>query len=136
MAAANPSLRALALISGAQGVSLVAYAGYVAVEGVRIGVTGPAPVSTVPGLLLEILIFSVFGVALVLVARGFLRARRWSRSPFVLAQLLGLVVAVPLAQGFDLGPRLVGLAWAASAIAGVVLAVLPGTTQSLAGEEP
>lgn len=41
----------------------------------------------------------VIGAGLVLVARALLAAKRWARSPAILAQLLALPVGVGLVQG-------------------------------------
>lgn len=45
-------------------------------------------------------VFGVFvGAALVLVARGISRCRRWSRAPALVVQVLCVPVAITLAQG-------------------------------------
>lgn len=69
-----------------------------------------------------------YGVALILVARGLERKRRWSRGPTVATQLIQL----PLAYGFRTGET----AWIAAllALAAVVVLVcvlLPSSTAAL-----
>ncbi len=64
---------------------------------VRHGVTGPSEVATVGGVAVEITLFMIFGAALVWVALGIWRSRGSALTPFLLAQVLGLTVALPLA---------------------------------------
>ncbi|PHX60711.1 MAG: hypothetical protein CK552_04420 [Actinobacteria bacterium] len=118
-------LIALAAISGAEGLVLIGYACYDVIQAIRVGTTGPAEVSNGPALFIQILIFVVFGIGLLLIARGWLQGQRWSRSPFVLAQLIALLVGFPLAQN-SAGPgRAVGVTVLICALAGGVLAFTP-----------
>lgn len=132
-------LRILSGIAVAEGLAFLAYAAYDIVRALQIGATGPAPVSNVPGLILQPLIFTILGLALGAAALGFLRSRRWARAPFVLMQLLILVVAVPLALAStgEAGtiPHLAGIALTLIAVGGLVLTFLPTTTQALAGRD-
>jgi len=124
-------LMALAMVSWLQGTALLAYALFDIVEAVTVGISGPAPVSNASGLMLQILLFLVFGVGLILVGRGWWQVRRWARAPFVLAQLIALVVGVPLAQASDASVRIPGLALSAIAGVGLILVFLPRTTRAL-----
>ncbi len=132
-------LRILAGISVVEALAFLAYAAYDIVRAIQVGATGPAPVSNVPGLILQPIIFAVLGLALGATAVGFRRSRRWARAPFVLMQLLILVVAVPLAMASAAeagpGPRLAGIILSILAIGGLVLTFLPRTTSALAGQE-
>lgn len=98
---------------------------------VREGMTGPAEVSSVPAFVLQVLIFLALGGGLLLIARGWTRASRSARAPFVLAQLLALVVGVPLigTGGLITG---VGVVLVVLAVAGVLFALSPATTRALA----
>lgn len=118
-------LIALAAISGAEGLALIGYACYDVIQAIRFGTTGPAEVSNGPALLIQILIFMVFGTGLLLIARGWLGGQRWSRSPFVLAQLIALLVAFPLAQDSSGPGRAVGVSVLICALVGGVLALTP-----------
>ncbi|MFZ4495912.1 MAG: hypothetical protein ACOYN7_00515 [Candidatus Nanopelagicales bacterium] len=118
-------LIALAAISGAEGLALIGYACYDVIQAIRFGTTGPAEVSNGPALFIQILIFMVFGIGLLLIARGWLQGQRWSRSPFVLAQLIALLVAFPLAQDSSGPGRAVGVSVLLCALVGGVLALTP-----------
>ena len=132
-------LRVLSGIAVVEGLAFLAYAVYDIVQAIRIGATGPTPVSNVPGLILQPLIFAVLGLALGAAAIGFWRARRWARAPFVLIQLLILVVSVPLALASaadaGTGPHAAGIILTVVAVGGLVLTFLPSTTGALAGRE-
>ena len=118
-------LIALAAISGAEGLALIGYACYDVIQAIRFGTTGPAEVFNGPALFIQILIFMVFGIGLLLIARGWLGGQRWSRSPFVLAQLIALLVAFPLAQDSSGPGRAVGVSVLICALVGGVLALTP-----------
>lgn len=124
-------LVALALVSWLQGAALLGYAVFDVVEAVTVGISGPAPVSNTTGLMLQILLFLVFGAGLLLVGWGWWQVRRWARAPFVLAQLIALVIGVPLAQAAEAGVRLPGILLSAVAGIGLVLVFLPKTTRAL-----
>lgn len=65
----------------------------------RDGITGPAAVASPIGITLEVLLYLVFGAALLWIARGLSRGSSAALTPFALAQVLGLTVAIPLATG-------------------------------------
>ena len=121
----------LALISVLQGVALLGYAIFDIIEAITVGITGPAPVSNSTALTLQILLFVIFGAGLIAVAWGWWQVRRWARAPFVLAQLIALVVGVPLAQAAEATARVPGILLSMVAVIGLVLVFLPKTTQSL-----
>ena len=111
----------LAAIAGIEGLALAGYAVFELIEAVRLGATGPAEVSNPAAITLQIVIFAVFGAGLLMVARGWLRRSRWVRGPFVLAQIIALVVGVPLLQAAGAVEKLAGIAIVALAVAGIVL---------------
>lgn len=123
---------ALAAISGVEGVALIGYALYDGVQAIRIGITGPVEVSNGPALLIQILIFMLLGVGLLLVARGWLRMQRWARSPFVLAQLIALLVGFPLAQASTGPEHVVFIGVLIVVLLGAILAVTPPVGRALA----
>lgn len=127
----HPMLLALAAIAAIQGTGLIGYAIYDVVQGLTVGLTGPAEVSNLPALLLQIVIFAALGVGLLLVARGWWGAKYGARAPFVVAQLLALVVGVPLLTAPDSWTRQVAIAVIAAAIVGMVLAFTPPVTRAL-----
>ena len=121
-----------AVVAGIEGIALLVYAVYIAVQVARLGITGPAEVSNPVAVTLEITIFGLLGVALVLAARGLWRARRWARSLLLVGQFLALVVGVPLATAEGGVERTAGMALVALAIAGIVAAFWPSTTAAVA----
>jgi hypothetical protein len=128
------TIRLLALIALVEAIGLIAYGIYEAVQGVLVGATGPAEVSNVPAIIVQVLIFAALGVGMVYVCRGWWRRRRWARAPFVLAQLIGLLVGIPIAQTPGAGPRIAGLALTILAVCGIVVALTPAVTRAL--QEP
>ena len=112
---------ALAGIAGIEGLALAGYAVFELIEAIRLGATGPAEVSNPAAITLQIVIFAVFGAGLLMIARGWLRRSRWVRGPFVLAQIIALVVGVPLLQAAGAVEKLAGIAIVALAVAGIVL---------------
>ncbi len=122
----------LGVIAVIEGIGLLAYAVYDAAEGIRIGATGPAEVSSVPALILQIAILGAFGAGLVLVGTGWMRERRWARAPFLLAQLIALVIGGPLVSAVGGVERIAGIIIILLAATGVVLVFTPAVTRSLA----
>lgn len=127
----HPLLIVLAIIAAAQGIALIGYAVFDIVQGVTVGLTGPSEVSNLPGLVLQIAIFAALGIGLLLVARGWWGAKYGARAPFIVAQILALVVGVPLLSAPDPGTRQVGIALVVAGVAGIVLALLPPVTRLL-----
>lgn len=124
-------LRVAAAVAGVEGAAFTAYAVFVIVEVARYGITGPAAVSNVQSVTLEIIIFAVFGVGLLLAGWGLWRARRWGRAPAVLGQLLGLVVGVPLIGAEGPVERAAGMLIVVLAVVALVCLFVPSTTRAL-----
>jgi uncharacterized membrane protein (DUF2068 family) len=123
-----------AVVAGIEGVALLAYSAYITVQVARLGITGPAEVSSPVAVTLEIIIFALFGIAMVLAARGLWRARRWARSLLVVGQFIALVVGVPLATAAGGVERSAGFVLVGLAIAGLVAAFWPSTTAAVADD--
>ena len=81
-----------------------------------------------------IVIFLVFGAALLLAAWGLWRTRRWSRSLAVLGQLIGLVVGVPLVSATGSVERIAGILVVLMSIGALVCLFLPSSTRALVDE--
>ena len=120
------SFAALAAIAAVEGLGLVIYAIFDIIEAIRVGITGPADVSNPAALLLLIVIYLVFGVGLLLVARAWWQMRTWQRGAFVLTQVIALLVFFDLAKSVESLPRTVGLFILLLAVAGIVLVFTPG----------
>ena len=130
----HPLLASLSAIAAIEGISLVGYALYDVVQGITVGITGPPEVSNLPALVLQIVIFAALGIGLLLVARGWWGAKYGARAPFIVAQLLALVVGVPLVSAPDAWTRQVGVALIIVAVVGLVLALLPAVTRIIVQE--
>lgn len=131
MRAPSRPFATLAGIAAIQGLVLVGYAGFDLISAIRYGIQGPSEVSNPPAVALQILIFALFGAGLLLVASGWWRMRRWARAPFLLVQLLAIVVGIPLAQAGGAVERATGMVTVAVAIAGGVIALLPAVGRVL-----
>lgn len=118
-----------------EGAALIGYAIYLVVQVARFGITGPADVSNVPAVVLEILIFALFGAGLVVAARALWRGRRGGRGPAVLAQIIAAVVGGPLAFATEPGPRFVGILVVVVAVVTVIALLSRGVTRELTQEE-
>jgi cytochrome bd-type quinol oxidase subunit 1 len=128
-------LRILGAISAIEGLFYLVYACLVVIGISREGLTGPSQVSNVSGVTLEVLIFAMFGAAMLLVSFGWFGRRRWARAPFALAQVLVLVVSVPLIGATDVWQQVVALSVSIVALVGSFIAFTPRVTQQLHGDE-
>ena len=126
-----PALLVLAITAVVEGIAFLVNAASTGWSAWQSGLTGPAEVSSAQGFVLELVIFIVFGLALVATGRGWLHARRWARSVHVLAQLLILVVAIPSLGA--VAPAQQVIAWIAAVLAGgtLVLALAPTVTRAI-----
>lgn len=124
-------LLAPAAIAAVEGVALIGYAVYVAVNGLLEGTTGPEEVSNLPALISLIVILAVLGIGMLLIARGWWQGRRWSRSPFILAQIIVVLLGWEASQSADSAERIVGFVGIAFGILGIVLAFLPPVSRAL-----
>lgn len=122
---------AVAVVAALQGIGLLLYAGYDAVQAIRVGVTGPAEVSNPPAVVLLIVLMAAFGVGMLVVARGWWLGAGWARGPFVFAEILAALVGYQVAQTPDGGlVRWVGIVLALSAVLGLVIALVAGRREA------
>lgn len=131
MPARTPAIVAVAAISAIEGLGLLGYAIYDIVQTLRLGVTGPEEVSNVPAVVLIIVILLLFGAGMLCVARGWWREERWARAPFLVAQILGVLVGWDLAQASGGSERIIGIAVIIVAAIGIVLAFLPAVARAI-----
>lgn len=129
-------LRAATAIAALEALALIAYTVFLLVEALRLGTTGPEEVSNVPALVTEIVVFAAFGAGLAWLTRGLWLRRAWARTPFLVAQIFGLVVGIPLLQAEGGVERAVGAAVVACALVGAVLVFTPAVSAELNGDDP
>jgi hypothetical protein len=110
-------LTAAALVAGLEGVAIAAW-------GVTMFFGGSSDV--LPGLLVLAL-----AALPLLAAYGLRRARRWSRGPALIVQLVALPIAWNLLRSDGAGLVAAGAAFGVLALAGLVLLVHPATTDAL-----
>jgi hypothetical protein len=96
----------LTLLSGLEGLALLV-TGVVAVVNSVTGSSYGVKGEDSSAIVLEVIIFLALGLGLLVVAKGWYSLQRWARSPFVLAQLLGL--AIGIWSDTQIGVRLVFL---------------------------
>ena len=119
-----PALRPAAVVLVLEGIAAFAYGVF---EATQIN-AARFVVGLGAGLLLV-----AYGVALVVLARGLVRARRWSRGPVVATQLIQL----PLAWNFREGETAwVAVLLALTAIVVLVCVFLPSSTAALIAKDP
>ena len=119
----------LAAIALVQAVGLVVFGLYDALLTPLEGASGA--VGGLAGRALQVIIFVAFGVGMAIVARGWQRVRRWARAPFIVAQVIGVAVGIPMAQTGGTVARIVGVALVIVGLAGIVLAVSGPVTRAL-----
>jgi hypothetical protein len=132
--APDRALVVLALIAMLQGVALLGYALFDVIEAIRVGTTGPEEVSSTPAVIFLIVVTAAFGVGLVLVARGWWRAQRWARAPFILTQVIVGLIGYELSQAQGSVERTVGYACVLIAVLGLVLSFAPAVSRAI--DEP
>lgn len=116
---------ALTAIAAAEGIALVIYGIYDLIQSLRLGATGPADVSNLPALILQIVIYLILGAGMLLIADAWRRGRFWQRGAFMLGQIFAVVI------GYEfIGPE-GGIAWVTGillmllGVAGLVLVFTP-----------
>ncbi|GAA2094291.1 hypothetical protein [Actinomadura alba] len=120
------TLTAAAAVEATEGIVALGFGFYVAWETIVGKPLDPASAIGVT------LFAFLAGAGMLAVARGLLRAERWSRSPAVLTQLFALPVSVSMLQGeqYALGVPLIVLALAA-----LVLVLCKPSNNALVHEE-
>lgn len=130
-----PPFLALGAVAALEGTALVGYAAFDIVEFARSGISGPSEVSSLPALILQVLIFLTFGVGLLAVGRGWWLVSRRARAPFLLAQLIALVVGFPLAQAAGSTERVAGIVIVAVALLGIAVSLAPAVSRALEDDQ-
>ncbi|MGW4643859.1 hypothetical protein ACWEN6_35440 [Sphaerisporangium sp. NPDC004334] len=116
------TLTVAAIVLAVEGAAAVLLGGYVGIETI---IGAPADVSSS----IFVAAFGVVaGAALLWVARGALKAARWSRAPGVVTQIFALPVAVSLVQS---GQGVIGVPLGLAALAGLAALLAPATTRAM-----
>jgi hypothetical protein len=68
----------------------------------------------------EVVTFCLFGIGLLLVAWGLFGQRSWSKLPFVVAQLLGFTVGIPLLSSTETLGLTIGVSITLGAAIGLI----------------
>lgn len=123
---------AIVAIAAVEGLGLVGYAAYSLVEAMRVGATGPSDVSNGPAIAVQIAIEVLFGAGMIWVALGWWRTRPWARAPFLVAQILGILIGFDLAQSEGAIEKVVGIGLIIIAAVGAVLVFRPAVSRRLA----
>lgn len=123
----------LALIAALEGIALL-FNGAIAVYSAVTDGTYGAQGSDSSAILIEIVIFVVFGVGLLIVAKGWFTMKRWVRSPFVLAQLIGLFGGASMVFDSAASSKVPGLLLAVPALIGLVVTFSPAMVRATAAE--
>ena len=121
----------LALIAALEGIALLvngAIAVYSALTDGSYGTQGEDS----SAILIEIVIFVVFGIGLLMVAKGWFTMKRWARSPFILAQLIGLFGGGSMVFDSSASSKIPGLLLAVPALIGLVLTFSPAMVRATA----
>jgi hypothetical protein len=124
--------RSLAVVAGLEGLAFLVYAVVDIVVVIGEGLTGPEEVSNPVAFGMQVVIFVALGTGLLVLARGWWICRRWVRGPFILAQLLGLVVGVPLLQSTL---PLAGAVIVVISLVSLMVSLLPPVTRALLGDQ-
>lgn len=93
--------------------------------------TGPEEISNTSAINLEIVIFLVLGFGLIVTGIGWWRSKRWARAPFVLMQVISLLVGYNFLPSTGANERIAGIVMIACAVVGILLTFLPSTTRAL-----
>lgn len=135
MTAPDRPLVVLAGIALLEGLGLVGYALFDVIEAVRVGLTGPEDVSNAPALILLVVITAGFGAGMLWVSSGWWKAQRWARAPFILSQIIGVLIGYELAQSAGSAERYAGIAIALIALVGLILSFAPGVSRAIGDQD-
>jgi hypothetical protein len=101
---------------GAVAAEVVGLVGYgIAIGWVAQG-NGGGKVSAAPVL---VALYLIFAALVALVGRGIMSHRHWARTPYLLVQVFGIIVAYTLARGTGLAPHMFAVVVGVVAVAGL-----------------
>jgi hypothetical protein len=103
-----------------QGIALGVYAIWAFISALNTG-----EIERVDTFITENIIYSIFVVSIILVAKGFQKLKKFAFTPFLLIQLFALIIGWPFVEDSDLTTKVFGLVVISSAIFALALALLP-----------
>lgn len=118
-------VRRLLWIAVVETAGLAVLVGSIAISAARAG-------SGLSALASELLVYASFLGAMLLICRGLWRRRSWARTPFLMAQMFGLVAAWLFVRADAPVTKVSGLVLAAVSVLGIVLVLHPRVTAALA----
>jgi hypothetical protein len=103
-----------------QGISLGVYALWAFVSALLTG-----EIERIDTFITENIVYAIFVISIILVAKGFQKLKKFAFTPFLLIQLFAIIIGWPFVEDSDLTTKIFGLVIISSSIFGLVLALLP-----------
>jgi len=74
---------------------------------------------------IENIVYLIFVISIILVAKGFQKLKKFAFTPFLLIQLFAIIIGWPFVEDADLYTKLFGLLILSFSVFALVLALLP-----------
>ena len=103
-----------------QGISLGVYALWAFVSALLTG-----EIERIDTFITENIVYAIFVISIILVAKGFQKLKKFSFTPFLLIQLFAIIISWPFVEDADLYTKLFGLLILSFSVFALVLALLP-----------
>ena len=103
-----------------QGISLGVYALWAFVSALLTG-----EIERIDTFITENIVYAIFVISIILVAKGFQKLKKFSFTPFLLIQLFAIIISWPFVEDADLYIKLFGLVILIFSVFALVLALLP-----------
>jgi hypothetical protein len=107
-------------IGTVQGISLGIYALWAFISALLTG-----EIERIDTFITENIVYAIFVVSIILVAKGFQKLKKFAFTPFLLIQLFAIIIGWPFVEDSDFITRFFGLVIISSSIVALVLALLP-----------
>ena len=107
-------------IGTVQGISLGIYALWAFISALLTG-----EIERIDTFITENIVYAIFVISIILVAKGFQKLKKFSFTPFLLIQLFAIIISWPFVEDADLYTKLFGLVILIFSVFALVLALLP-----------
>ena len=107
-------------IGTTQGISLAVFALWAFISAL---ITGE--IERIDTFITENIIYLIFVISIILVAKGFQKLKKFAFTPFLLIQLFAIIISWPFVEDADLYTKLFGLLILSFSVLALVLALLP-----------